>query len=78
MIRVCTLALVDFAMAAQVGYDGEVSTAALGFAGVGLFAGVAVHVGLERGRAGESLVADLALVFLLCAGGDFGVELAHH
>jgi len=36
--------------------------------GLTLFTSVAVHVRLERAWAGESLVADLALVLLLRAG----------
>lgn len=43
-----------------------------------LFAGVTVHVGLERAWAREALVANLALVLLLRAGRDFGAELPHH
>lgn len=35
---------------------------------------VAVHVRLQRTWSRESLVTDLALVLLLCAGGDLGAE----
>ena len=43
-----------------------------------LLARVAVHVGLQRRRTRESLVADLALVLLLGVGGHLGAKLAHH
>lgn len=43
-----------------------------------LLAGVAIHVSLERRRACESLVADLALMLLLSVGRHFGAKLAHH
>ena len=53
-------------MSPQVGDNGEVPTAALSLASVGFLASVTIHVGLERARASEALVADLALVLLLC------------
>ena len=37
-----------------------------------LLASMAIHVGLERTWAGESLVADLAFVLLLRVGREFG------
>ena len=43
-----------------------------------LLAGVAVHMRLQRRRAREPLVADLALVLLLGVGGHLRAELAHH
>jgi hypothetical protein len=43
-----------------------------------LFTSVAVHMRLQRRWAREPLVADLALVLLLCVGGHLGAELAHH
>ena len=43
-----------------------------------LLTGVAVHVCLKRTGAGESLVANLALVLLLAARRDLRAELAHH
>ena len=49
-----------------------------GAARLTLLARVAVHVGLERARAREALVAHLALVLLLRAARDLGVEGAHH
>ena len=54
------------AVSPQVGDDREVTTAALGLAGVGLLASVAVHVGLKGAGTSEALVANLALVLLLC------------
>ena len=43
-----------------------------------LLASVAVHVCLKRTGAGESLVANLALVLLLAARRNLRAELAHH
>lgn len=43
-----------------------------------LLARVAVHVCLQRARPSKTLVANFTLVLLLCAGGELGVELAHH
>lgn len=43
-----------------------------------LLASMAVHVGLQRARAREALVADLALVLLLRTRRHLGAELAHH
>lgn len=43
-----------------------------------LLASVTVHVGLQRRRTREPLVADLALVLLLGVGGHLGAKLAHH
>jgi len=62
--------LVNLAMSPQVGYDGEVAATAIDFACEWLLASVAVHVCLQRTWSCEALVADLALVLLLRAGGD--------
>lgn len=78
MIGAHAIAFVDFAVTPQVRDDGKVTSTALGFAGIWLLACVAVHVCLQRAGTGEALIANLALVFLLCAGRDLGVELAHH
>lgn len=61
-----TIALMNFAMSPQVGDNREMTAAALSLTGIGLFAGVTVHVGLKRTWSCEALVADLALVLLLC------------
>lgn len=53
-------------MSPQVGHNGEVATTALSLASVRLLASVTVHMSLERAGAREALVADLALVLLLC------------
>ena len=66
------------AVAAQVGHHGEVATTSLVLASVGFLSRMAVHVCLKRARAREALVADLALVLLLCARGDFRIKLPHH
>jgi len=73
-----TIALVYFAMPPQVGDDREVATTALDFASKWLLASMAVHVCLERARASEALVANLALVLLLRTRRYLGAELAHH
>jgi len=78
IVVLLTFSLVDLAMSSQVGDNRKVSTAAFHVACEWLFAGVAVHVCLERARSCEALVADLALVLLLRAGGDLGAELSHH
>ena len=87
-------------MAAQIGHNGEVSTATFHITceswkkktcqytarnkprvkipELTLFASVAVHMGLERRRTSESLVAHLALVLLLGVGRHLGAKLAHH
>lgn len=92
-------ALVDLLVAAQIGHNGEVSTATFHITceswkkkcqyitrhkpqvkipKLTLFASVAVHMGLERRRTSESLVAHLALVLLLGVGRHLGAKLAHH
>ncbi len=65
-------------MSPQVGDNGEVAATALSLTSVWLLASVTVHMSLERAGASEALVADLALVLLLCGRRDLGVELAHH
>jgi len=77
MIRT-TVVLVYFAMPPQIGDNREVASAALDFASKWLLASMAVHVCLERARASEALVANLALVLLLRAQRHLGAELAHH
>lgn len=72
------LVLVHFAVTAQVGNHGKIAATARNFALEGLLSRVAVHVRLERAGASESLVAYLALVLLLRAGRDLGVEGTHH
>ena len=62
----CAIALVNFAVSSQVGDNGEMTAAAISFTGIGFLARVAVHVCLKRAWASEALVADLALVLLLC------------
>ena len=64
MVR-SAIGLVDLTVSPQIGDNREVTAAAIGLAGVGLLACVAVHVCLKRARASEALIADLALVFLL-------------
>lgn len=72
------LAFMYLAVPSQVGHDRKVAAAAFDFASKRLLASVAVHVGLQRARTGESLVADLALVLLLRARRHLGAELPHH
>lgn len=62
-----SITLVHLLVTSKVGNNGEVSTAAFDLACKWLLASVAVHVRLEGRRPCESLVADLALVFLLSA-----------
>lgn len=66
MIR-SPVALVNLAMAAQVGDNREMTATSLSFTSIGFLASVTIHVGLERTWASESLITDLALVLLLCA-----------
>lgn len=65
-------------MTSQVGDNREVASTAINVARKRLLASMAVHMGLERARAGEALVANLALVLLLRVGRKLGRELTHH
>jgi hypothetical protein len=62
---VAALALVDFAMASQVGHNREMTATALDFTSEWLLASVAVHMGLKGAWACETLITDFTLVFLL-------------
>jgi len=63
--RLVAFALVDLPVSPQIRDDGEMATTALNLASEWLLARVAVHVGLQRAWARESLIADFALVLLL-------------
>ena len=56
----------NLAVSSQVGDNREMTAATISLTGIGLLACVAVHVCLKRTWASEALVADLALVLLLC------------
>lgn len=72
------LAKVNLPVSSKVGDDRKVSATALNLTSKGLLASMAVHVSLQGTRSSKSLVAQLALMLLLGAGGDFGTELSHH
>lgn len=72
------LVLVHLLVAAKVRHNGETASTTVMLTGKRFLASVAVCMRLQGTRPGETLVANLALVLLLRARGDFRAERRHH